>query len=1434
MQRTYTRILLIIVSLFICGLKISIAQYCIPEYTNNCSTGAYINKFIFHTLNNSTSGCSGNPNNFILYPTAGNTTTAVVLGGTYALSVKSNNDDGIGVWIDYNDDGDFEDANEFIYTSPFYDNILFSATVIIPNNAAYVGERRLRVRGVLQSLLFSNNCCGLFASGETEDYTITINPAPPCNGMPVAGTVTAFPTSICAEGNTTQLHLSGYTVASGINIEWQSSQNDIDWSTTTGADKDLYNSPPLYNSTYFRAKVTCINTGQFAYSNELKINIGEVKILSVVNDTLCGQGITQLQVLSNGTTVSWFETETASLPVHSGPFPFNFSTFVTNTTTYYASAASGVLYVDSVGMKDNTTGSGSDAYQNNYLVFNILHACKLSGLNVYPSADGMVIVRLRDQNFSTIRTDTFTIVPSQVNQRTFLELNYNLEPGNGFQITLMEGSVPLWSNQSGVNFPYEIPYVLSLYTSNLGPNYYFYFYDWLVNYTEQCETPRVPVTALVSNAPTVTIATTPTNATICGNAGLQVEITANAGYSNYSWSPSSGLSSATGINVIATPLVTTTYTVIATDSICENTASVTVVIANTPSVIISTTADSICAGTSTQLFATATPLQNYEVSEIDFSPETGNGIPVILDEDEVSPPLQIGFPFKFFGNYYNTFSISSNGFITFDSASVDGCCTGQKLPDFTTPNNLVAFAWEDLSPQLGGSISYFISGSAPYRELIVSFDQVPHYIFNSSGDPVTAQIKLFESSNVIEIHTTFMPGNPAGAWSNHTMGIENSDGTLSAAVPGRNGNNTWTATNDAWRFSPIEYSYLWSPAGSLNDPSFSNPVATPMNTTDYFVVVQDTNTQCSTTATFKIKAINDPTAGVILPAFEAFCDEGSDTLSLIGYTSGASIQWLSSVTSGGPYDEINGATHPIYITQLVDTATYFIAKVACTNVTYANEAILQVLPVPDPPSVDSVFRCGKGKVDLVAYAAGGVISWYDAETGGNYLGQGSTFTTQTLNQSTLFWAEEGPAPAAPLPSTFIGGNIDAGNMFSINALDNIVITGFDGHISTGQIADIEVYYKEDAYAGFENDPGAWTLLGTANGVSGQGTGVPTQYPLSFNLTIPEGKTYSFYITSKTNVINYTYGTQEESVFAFDGNIQIREGISIAFPFGEITKPVQWNGIIHYYTLGCASVRTPVNAIVYFPQLSGTAINSSICKGDSVILTVQNMGLGDFNYQWLPLFPGMIPPDGIGDTIKVTPDESVTFTLTASGINAVCDTQLFVQVVVHLLPVAYFTGLPDTVDVADAPYMLSGFPTGGTFSGTGIIGNVFDPTVAGTGGPYPITYTITDSNGCFDDTVINTVVIMKSGIATLNDAFTFTITPNPSGGMFMISGEDAFTKSGNKITVRDIYGRVVIDQQIKSASGKFTTSFDLTSQPKGNYLVELFWDGKLQRRKLILQ
>lgn len=192
--------------------------------------------------------------------------------------------------------------------------------------------------------------------------------------------------------------------------------------------------------------------------------------------------------------------------------------------------------------------------------------------------------------------------------------------------------------------------------------------------------------------------------------------------------------------------------------------------------------------------------QCYNVSNITYSssPYTGTWV-TGLGDDQYSGVIPIGFSFCFYGGMYNYLLIGSNGIVCFDTTLAGGSCHNNTpfIPSLTSAMNAIMFPSVDLLPSSGGLIKYALNGTSPNRAFVVSIDSLACY-----GHPnirISSQVILFESTNEIEVHILDKPS--CSTFDVVTEGIQNSLGTFAAVVPGRNG-TTWTATNDAWRFTP--------------------------------------------------------------------------------------------------------------------------------------------------------------------------------------------------------------------------------------------------------------------------------------------------------------------------------------------------------------------------------------------------------------------------------------------------------------------------------------------------------------------------------------------------------------------------------------------------------------------------------------------------------
>lgn len=131
-----------------------------------------------------------------------------------------------------------------------------------------------------------------------------------------------------------------------------------------------------------------------------------------------------------------------------------------------------------------------------------------------------------------------------------------------------------------------------------------------------------------------------------------------------------------------------------------------------------------------------------------------------------------------------------------------------------------------------------------------------------------------------------------------------------------------------------------------------------------------------------------------------------------------------------------------------------------------------------------------------------------------------------------------------------------------------------------------------------------------------------------------------------------------------------------------------------------------------------------------------------------------------------------FTYTYTNENN-CTSSDDVNVLVNPLPVLNTndTTYCSTPGLVQLPYAT---PTGGTWTGNGVINNVFDPQGAGGPGFYTLIYSYTDSNGCTNSIESNIQVVMPNPLTAGNDHelcldggdIDLSINASPQGGNWL--------------------------------------------------------------------
>jgi hypothetical protein len=147
----------------------SVSVECVPAVPTYCAASGgcdeYIENVTFGSINNTT-GCDGYGDYTAL-------STVVEPGSNYPISITLGNSyslDTGAVWVDWNQDLDFDDAGELGSLSPGLGYGPYSGTISVPNDAL-AGTTRMRVRMTYNT---TPTPCGAHTYGEVEDYTVQV------------------------------------------------------------------------------------------------------------------------------------------------------------------------------------------------------------------------------------------------------------------------------------------------------------------------------------------------------------------------------------------------------------------------------------------------------------------------------------------------------------------------------------------------------------------------------------------------------------------------------------------------------------------------------------------------------------------------------------------------------------------------------------------------------------------------------------------------------------------------------------------------------------------------------------------------------------------------------------------------------------------------------------------------------------------------------------------------------------------------------------------------------------------------------------------------------------------------------------------------------------------------------------------------------------
>lgn len=550
--------------------------------------------------------------------------------------------------------------------------------------------------------------------------------------------------------------------------------------------------------------------------------------------------------------------------------------------------------------------------------------------------------------------------------------------------------------------------------------------------------------------------------------------------------------------------------------------------------------------------------------------------------------------------------------------------------------------------------------------------------------------------------------------------------------------------------------------------------------------------------------LSDPNGPAVdAGAPQTICSGSSATLTALGYPAGSTISWDNGVVDGVPFTP--GATQTYTVTVLLN---------GCT----ATDDVTITLTPQDIPTFNAIpnFCENTPAPSLPALSNENISGTWNPATISNTIAGATTYTFTpdaglcAATQDLIVTVDPEPNPTITAPadicvgasSVTLTGN-PAGGTFSGNGMTGdvfdpaaagigthtITYTFTDGNGCTGSsTVDIEVNTNLDFTLASTNPTicggtdGSFTIGGLENSTiysvsyDNGGTVGPTNFisNASGEIVITglnAGAYTTFYVESGGcfSTDNSTLNLSDPNAPTVNAGADqtVCDGTSVTLTASgyPVAANISWdNGITDGTTF------TPLTTQTY----TVTAELNNCISTDDVTVTVNTQTVPTFNVPTdfcvnttAPLLPN-ISNENVNGTwspaVVATTLGTATYTFTPDA--GECATVQSIDITVNPLPTPTLDPVADMCEFA-ATVTLVGSPAGGVYSGAGVVGGDFDPSIAGSG-VHTITYEYTDGNGCIasatTDITVNTNILFTV-------SYTDPTVCNGTDGTITIEGLD---------------------------------------------------------------
>lgn len=495
----------------------------------------------------------------------------------------------------------------------------------------------------------------------------------------------------------------------------------------------------------------------------------------------------------------------------------------------------------------------------------------------------------------------------------------------------------------------------------------------------------------------------------------------------------------------------------------------------------------------------------------------------------------------------------------------------------------------------------------------------------------------------------------------------------------------------------------------------------------------------------------------------------------------------------GDGSAVSTATNPVHT--YTANGSYDVKLKASSTCAANPDSIIKtahiVINAPPTSTTTGDFRCGTGTVNLTSNGTGTQFWYPTSTTTGTPIYVGTNYTPSITASTTYYVVNTFTNPAiygGPLsPTIGTGANYPGTTMYdSLTVMQPCKLKTVMVQASTTASRTIQLRDKMNTVL-------QSTVVMIPSGIS--------TVTLDFNLTPGYG---------------YRLGLGSGTAFLYRNN----GGVSYPYNIGgllSITGSSQGPNY-HFYFYNwevepgdCKSAPVAVTGTV--SPGSGLSVNSStICSGVNTNLVAS----GAPTYTW----------NTGSNSSSITVSPSVTTVYTVSTFDTNCGLiEQTSTVTVNQTPVVTFTNINTNACVNDSLIALSGSPSGGVFTGTGVFGTNFNPGIGA--GTYVISYNYFDSFGC-GGVVSKTITVSPCvGVQEINNASIFKIYPNPANDYLIISSDK---ESDITFKLFDATGKNLITKQLSGKSNRI----DINTLAKGIYFIETYDSNKNTYRSKVVK